>query len=214
MTDGNANKNMNTTAKLRASGGDGLKAVFLDRDGTINIDHHFVHKSEDFDFMPGVLKGLKLLSDKGFAPVIVTNQSGIARGFFTEADYLKLDAWLKETLRSEGIMIAGSYYCPHLPDAAVERYRVTCECRKPKTGMFMRAVKELGIDLSRSFAVGDRMRDLTICSESECRGCLVGRDSESEETIKAVQDGKYRGLFFAEDMLECAEKICQADTEK
>ena len=154
---------------------DGVRpAIFLDRDGTINVEKEYLFKKEDFEYMPGVADGLRELSDMGFLLVIVTNQSGIARGYYTEEDFRKLNDWMLADLEGKKIKIAGVYYCPHYVGGIVPRYAVGCNCRKPLTGLFHRAQKELGIDMDRSFAVGDKMRDLAICNESGVRGVLLG----------------------------------------
>lgn len=151
----------------------GNKAVFLDRDGTINKEKHYLYKISDFEYLEGAVEGLRELADMGFLLVVVTNQSGIARGYYTEQDYRKLDAWMKSDLLKRGIKIAGSYYCPHFPTGCVTEYAKDCNCRKPKTGLFWRAADELCIDMEHSFAIGDKLRDLSICEESGVKGLLL-----------------------------------------
>ena len=148
------------------------KAVFLDRDGTINIEKNYLYKIEDFEYIPGVIDALRQLCSMGYALIIISNQSGIARGYYTENDYEHLDSWVKEDLRQKGIDITASYYCPHHPEAIIPKYRIKCECRKPGTKLFWDAQKEYDIDMNVSFAVGDRMRDLAICKESGVKGIL------------------------------------------
>lgn len=155
------------------------KAVFLDRDGTINIDKGYLYKISDFEFLPGAVEGLRMLQDAGYLLIIITNQSGIGRGYYTEEDFMRLNDYMKEELKKSGVNISGVYYCPHLPDAEVERYRKICNCRKPATGLFERAVKDFDIDLSLSYAIGDKERDCSICLKSDCRGFLIGRDVAS-----------------------------------
>lgn len=151
------------------------KAVFLDRDGTINVDTGYVYRYEDFKFIDGVIEGLKLLSEHGYLLVIVTNQSGIARGYYSEEDFLKLHQKIDEVLEKQGIHISGLYYCPHLDG---------CTCRKPQTSLFMDAVKDLDIDLSKSYAIGDKVRDLQICKEQAVKGFLLAEDSEEADKVK------------------------------
>ena len=140
------------------------KAIFLDRDGTINIDKDYIYKVSDFEFIDQAPEALKLLQDGGFQLIIITNQSGIARGYYTEEDYEKLNDWLLKTLTEQyGVNITASYFCPHHPEAVVEKYRKNCNCRKPKLGLFERAIAEHDIDLSSSYAIGDKLRDLAIC---------------------------------------------------
>ncbi len=160
---------------------DGNKTVFLDRDGTINIEKHYLYRVSDFEYIEGAVEGLRKLSDMGYLLVVVTNQSGIARGFYTEEDYRILDEWMKADLLKKGIQIAGSYYCPHLPDGIVKKFACECECRKPKTGLYWQPAKELNINMDMSFAIGDKMRDLSICGESGVKGILIS-DTVQDKT--------------------------------
>ncbi len=157
------------------------RAVFLDRDGTINEDIGYLHRISDFRYIDGAVDGLIGLQALGFMLVLVTNQSGIGRGMFTEEEYHELDDWLLSDLSSKGVKISGSYYCPHHPEAAVETYRKRCKCRKPECGLFYRAADELDINLDHSIAIGDRMRDLCICGETKATGILFDPTGCSEE---------------------------------
>lgn len=180
----------------------GKKAVFLDRDGTINVEKNYLYKIEDFEFIDGVLEALGKLSDAGYLLIIITNQSGIARGYYTEKDYEILNSWLLETLAKSGINITASYFCPHLPDATVEKYRTVCTCRKPNTGLFEQAVKDFDIDLKYSFAIGDKIRDLAICEKTECKGFLIGNNEETE-IIEKVRNGKVPNIVWKRNVQDC-----------
>lgn len=182
------------------------KAVFLDRDGTINVDKAYLSKIEEFEYLPGVIEGLRMLQDAGFILIIVTNQSGIARGYYSEEDFLELNEWMLSDLKEKGINIAKVYYCPHHPTALVEKYRIDCECRKPKLGMYKKAIEELDIDLSQSFAIGDKIRDSAICEKTSCRGYLIS-NLEKKSVVDGVNSGKYRNIKFAEDLLTATKKI-------
>lgn len=173
------------------------KAIFLDRDGTINVDKHYLYRKEDFEFIPGVVKALKQLTEMGYLLIIVTNQSGIARGYYSEEDLLALNEWLISTLHEQKANIEDIFYCPHLPDAKVEKYRKDCTCRKPEIGMFLQAVEKYDIDLSKSYAVGDRMRDLSICFQSSCNGILVGKNQEEQECETSNKITRYDTLLEA-----------------
>ena len=135
-------------------------AVFLDRDGVINVDSGYVGDWDSFVFLPGVIEAMRALCDAGYALVIVTNQSGIGRGFYTEEDFQVLTERMCNELSRHGVSIAGVYFCPHLPEAALPQYRKTCDCRKPKPGLIHRALEELDIDLTRSAMVGDKISDM------------------------------------------------------
>lgn len=157
----------------------GNKAVFLDRDGTINADKNYLYRAEDFEFLPGAVEALRMLQSHGFLLIIITNQSGIARGYYTENDFLSLTEWMLERLKESGVNIAKVYYCPHLPDAKIPEYRKICDCRKPETGLFEEAAREFDVDMAKSFAVGDKMRDCSVCEKTECRGFIIGGNSVS-----------------------------------
>ena len=182
------------------------KAIFLDRDGTINVEKHYLYKIEDFEFLPGVVDALKILQKAGHLLIIITNQSGIGRGYYTETDFQKLNDWMVSTLKEQGVTIADVYYCPHLPDAQVVEYRKECKCRKPKLGMFEQAIIDYDIDLSRSYAIGDKIRDCAICESTPCKGFLIG-DNEEPEVIDEVKAGKIERVRYAKDLVEAAGMI-------
>ncbi len=182
------------------------KAIFLDRDGTINVEKHYLYKISDFEFMPGVIGALRELQKAGYILIIVTNQSGIARGYYTESDFRILNEWMLQVLKEQGVDIAHVYYCPHLPDAQIEKYRKECQCRKPKLGMYQQAIDEFKIDLKSSYAIGDKMRDCAICNSTLCRGFLIG-DSEKSDVITDVLAGKFERVRYANNLCECARKI-------
>lgn len=182
------------------------KAIFLDRDGTINVEKHYLYKVEDFEFLPGVVEALKQLQRDGYMLIIITNQSGIARGYYTEADFQKLNDWMVTTLKEQGVMIAGVYYCPHLPDAEVEAYRKECSCRKPKLGMYQQAILDYNIQLSKSYAIGDKIRDCAICKDTVCRGFLIGQN-EKVEVIEKAMRGRIKNVSYATDLAAAAKEI-------
>ena len=182
------------------------KAVFLDRDGTINVEKNYLYKIEDFEFLPGVVDALKQLQGAGFLLIIITNQSGIGRGYYTEADFQKLNRWMIDTLKTQGVYITDVYFCPHLSDAKIGKYRKECNCRKPKLGMYEQAVIDHDISLSKSYAVGHKLRDCAICESTSCKGFLIA-DSEKESIIASVKQGHYPRVAYATDLKECAELI-------
>lgn len=157
------------------------KAVFLDRDGTLNVDAGYVYRVEDFVYMPGAKAALRLLQEAGFLLVVITNQSGVARGLFREEDVQLLNDWMIDDLKRVGIRITRIYYCPHLPEISGE-----CDCRKPRTGLYRRAIHDLGLDLSRCWAIGDNLRDVEICKTGICRGALIGKDPIGHTTVRRV----------------------------
>lgn len=131
------------------------KALFIDRDGTINIEKHYVYRKEDFVFIPGIFDLLKHFTDNGYLIFIITNQSGIARGLYSEDDYNKLTEWMLNEFELKGIKITKVYHCPHHPDITGP-----CNCRKPKPGMILQAIEEFNIDPSASVLIGDKKSDI------------------------------------------------------
>jgi D-glycero-D-manno-heptose 1,7-bisphosphate phosphatase len=138
----------------------GRPAVFLDRDGTINEQMGYINHITRFQLLPGVGQAIRALNERGLPVVVVTNQSGLARGYFPESLLDTVHREMHRLLALEGAHIDGLYVCPHHPEAKEERFRVTCNCRKPKTGLLEQAATELHLDLKRSFVVGDRWSDL------------------------------------------------------
>ena len=155
------------------SDGRARSSVFLDRDGTLNVDRQYVRTPEDVELVPRAADGARMLQDAGYALVIVSNQSGIARGLFTETQAQAVDDRVIALLAQEGVRIAGSYRCPHLPDAPVAAYAKDCDCRKPQPGLILRAARDLDLDLATSWAIGDRARDVAAVIAAGCRAVLV-----------------------------------------
>jgi D-glycero-D-manno-heptose 1,7-bisphosphate phosphatase len=137
-----------------------VDAVFLDRDGVINVDSGYVGDWDSFVFLPGVIEAMRRLCDAGYALVVVTNQSGIGRGYYTEDDFHVLTERMCKELNQHGVSIAGVYFCPHLPEATLPYYRKACDCRKPRPGLIHQALEELEIDPTRSAMVGDKDSDM------------------------------------------------------
>tara|TARA_R110001583_G_scaffold131271_1_gene282990 strand:- start:395 stop:946 length:552 start_codon:yes stop_codon:yes gene_type:complete len=143
-----------TTSKMN-------KAFFLDRDGVINIDGDYVSTIEDFQLIDGVFEACKIILSQGYKIIIITNQSGIGRGYYTEEQFFELNRWMIDKFKGGGIHLTDVYFCPHHPTDAVEPYNIDCECRKPKPGMIQKAKVQHDIDLVKSVLVGDRLSDIT-----------------------------------------------------
>jgi D,D-heptose 1,7-bisphosphate phosphatase len=143
-------------------------AVFLDRDGTLITERHYLSDPDGVELAPGAIEALRSLRRAGYALVVVTNQSGIARGLYGEVDYHAVSTRLNEILAQAGVPLDGMYHCPHLPDVTGP-----CSCRKPATGMYRQASAELGLDPSRSWFVGDKVTDVLPAVELQGRGILV-----------------------------------------
>lgn len=138
----------------------GKRAVFLDRDGVINVDNGYVSQRDDFEFIDGVIDACKALKEKGYLLVVITNQSGIARGYFSEEQFHTLTEWMDWSLADRGVDLDGLYYCPHHAEKGIGEYKIDCDCRKPKPGMLIGAIADLNIDVSQSILVGDKVSDI------------------------------------------------------
>lgn len=148
-------------------------AFFLDRDGTINHEVGYVNHLSRFELFPWTIEALRHLRQAGYLAVVVTNQSGVARGYFSEGLVREVHAKLQAQLTGAGVRIEGIYYCPHHPSEGQSPYRQECDCRKPKPGMLYRAAQELGIDFSRSVLVSDKYEDVTMAQGLGLRTALV-----------------------------------------
>ena len=132
-----------------------VKALFLDRDGVVNEEYEYVHKEKDFDFIEGIFELVEAAQAKGYKVVIITNQAGIGRGFYSEEHFLGLMDWVQEQLPFDKV-----YFCPNHPEYGLGKYKITCNNRKPAPGMFLQAAEEMGVDLAASIMIGDRETDM------------------------------------------------------
>jgi D,D-heptose 1,7-bisphosphate phosphatase len=151
-------------------------ALFADRDGTIVIEKHYLADPNDVALVPGAAHALKQFAEHGYKLIIVTNQSGIARGLYTEDDFTRVQARIEELLAREGVTIDGVYHCPHHPDISG-----ACDCRKPSTGLYLHAARDHGIDVARSIYTGDRRKDVEPAKKLGGRGILVKTGYGTEE---------------------------------
>ena len=184
-------------------------AVFLDRDGTVNEQMGYINHISRFQLLPDAARAIKLLNNNGIPVVIVSNQSGLARGYFPLALLDEVHEKMHRLLAQEGAHVDGLYYCPHHPEAKEEKYRQACNCRKPKTGMLLQAAEEMDLDLSRSFVVGDRWSDVKCADRAGCTSVLVltgyGRgDSDYIGPTQQIQPS-----YVAENLFDAAEWILQ-----
>lgn len=170
------------------------RAVFLDRDGTIARDVHYCRRVEDFELLPTVPEAIKLLNASGFKVVVITNQSGIARGYFTEDTLAQIHRRMKDELAKCGARVDAIYYCPHHPNDG-------CDCRKPKAALFLQATKELHIDLSRSFVIGDMQMDVDAGKALGCKTILVTTGPQGASSIVDPPD------YATDNLLEAAKWI-------
>ncbi|HVP06697.1 MAG TPA: HAD-IIIA family hydrolase [Candidatus Acidoferrum sp.] len=172
-------------------------ALFVDRDGTVMEDKHYLSDPDQVELLPGAVEALKATAAAGFRMVVISNQSGIARGMFTKVEAEKVNARLVEMLRRQGVEVAAIYFCPHYPGGSIKEYAISCECRKPAPGMAERAARELGVDFRRSIVVGDKVEDLALADAIGARSVLVltGHGRESEERLRSSSYYRQRRSF-------------------
>lgn len=169
------------------------RAVFLDRDGTMAEDVSYCRRPEDFRLLPNTARAIKLLNEHCFKVIVVTNQSGVGRGYFTEETLAEIHEKMKRELAREGARVDAIYYCPHHPDD-------NCDCRKPKPGMILRAANDYDIDLKRSFVMGDMPSDIAMGQATGCRTILIGNRPP-------MSGGEAAPEAIARDILEAAYSI-------
>ena len=165
----------------------GGKALFLDRDGVVNVEVGYLHRIEDVEFVPGIVSLCQTATRLGYRLIVVTNQAGIARGYYTEDDFHTLMQWMHAELRREGVEFDAVYYCPFHPEHGVGHYRREHEDRKPGAGMLLRAVKEFGIDVAESVMVGDRCSDIAAATKAGLRQAFL---------IKGTEEGSCEGRYI------------------
>lgn len=184
-------------------------AVFLDRDGTINEQMGYINHISRFQMLPSAVKAIKTLNEAQVPVVVVTNQSGLARGYFPPELLEEVHRLMREVLAEQGAHVDGIYVCPHHPEAKKEEYRLACTCRKPQPGLILQAASELAIDPSRSFVVGDRWSDLQTAVNVEASPVLVlsGYGKGDLQYIGPFQ--KVQPAFVAEDLLGAVQWILQ-----
>lgn len=160
------------------------RAVFLDRDGTLNKDVGYVHRKEDWQWLPGVAEALKRLRAVGYVLVVVSNQSGIARGMYDREALRLLEEWVNAELSAKNAAIDAWYYCPHLPEITGH-----CECRKPEPGLLLQAARDLELDLANSWMIGDRVRDVQAGIAAGCQSILLHPEGSDNSDDDDVPDG-------------------------
>ena len=149
-----------------------IKAVFFDRDGVLNVDKDYLHTIEDFEWIDGAKESIVFLTKNNYTVFVVTNQSGIARGFYTIDDMNKLHEYMAAEIKQAGGNIEKFYFCPHLPGGKIKEFAIECECRKPKPGLLLQALREYAIDKENSFLIGDKPRDVESAAAAGIKGYL------------------------------------------
>jgi D-glycero-D-manno-heptose 1,7-bisphosphate phosphatase len=145
-------------------------AAFLDRDGVLNVDHGYAYRPDQLEWVAGAPEAVRLLNNAGYIVIVITNQSGVARGYYNEAAVLQFHTHMQNALKSLSAHIDAFYYCPHHPEGTVKELAVRCSCRKPGTGMLEQAAREWSIELGRSFLIGDKDIDMAAAAAFNIRG--------------------------------------------
>ena len=180
------------------------RAVFLDRDGVITQEPpYYAHKLSQLELLPKSADAIRLLNEKEFLVVVACNQAGIAHGYYREEDAILFNQAMKDNLAREGARIDAVYYCPHHPEARIERYRVNCNCRKPEPGMLTRAGKELSLNLKQSFMVGDKLSDIEAGKRAGCKTIMV-KIGQGFEELKAKH---VECDYIADDLYDAVKHI-------
>jgi len=176
-------------------------AVFMDRDGTINEERGYLKTPYDLSILPGAADAIRLINKNQIKAVVITNQSGVARGYFSEEVVERVHMKLEELLKEKGAYLDGIYYCPHHPDFGPPGYRQRCNCRKPAPGMLEVASKELTIDLSHSYVVGDKASDIELAHRVGAKGVLVLTGHGKDKIGSLHRGSKSSPHYIAENIL-------------
>ena len=184
-------------------------AVFMDRDGTINEERGYLRDPCGLNILPGAVDAIRLINENRIKAVVITNQSGVARGYFSEGMVEKVHLRLRELLGEKGVFLDAIYYCPHLPEVGHPEYRKECNCRKPALGMLNLASTDLEIDLSRSYVIGDKLTDIEPAYEVGAKGILVLTGYGKEQMESLNERSKRQPHYIATDILEAVNWILQ-----
>lgn len=186
-------------------------AVFLDRDGTINEQRGYINHISRFVLLPRTAEAVRLLNEHGFLAVIVTNQSGVARGYFPIELVNEVHEHLKELLRKEGAYVDGIFFCPHYHRGEVGEYTIECNCRKPRPGLIEKARKNLDIDMAGSYLIGDRVSDIELAKRCNLKGVLVKTGYGKGDLEYVFPNSRAKPLHVAKDLLAAVRWIIKDD---
>lgn len=188
------------------------RVIFLDRDGTMNEEVNYLHRCEDLKILDGVPEAVRLWKDHGYRLVVVTNQAGVARGYYTEADVEKLHTCMNQVLCEQGGgEIDQFYYCPHHPEHGIGSYKKQCHCRKPETGMFEMAEQDGTVDKAHSWMIGDKLIDIQAGQNYGVKTVLVGTGYGTAVHQEQVRKGEQPYDIFAQTLVDAARIIVAGD---
>lgn len=178
------------------------KTIFLDRDGTINVEKEYLYKIEDFEFEKGVLEALKIFNELNYQVLVVTNQSGIARGYYDERALKTLNEYMMRVIEENGGKVEYCYYCPHHSEKGKGIYKVECSCRKPLPGLLLNGIRDFNVDTSKSFMVGDKISDIDAGINAGITPILV----KTGYGVKTISENEIKFSIY-ETLLEFALKL-------
>lgn len=187
------------------------KVVFLDRDGTLNAEVNYLHRTEDLRILDGVSQAIGALRRAGFKIVVVTNQAGVGRGYYTEQDVEHLHAFMNEKLAEQGAHVDHFFYCPHHPVHGIGAYKKVCHCRKPGTGMFEMAQKYYAVDKAHSWMIGDKLIDVQAGRNFGVHTALVGTGYGAEERETAQKTGNVPYEIFGDSLWDVVQELLERE---
>lgn len=187
-------------------------AVFIDRDGTVNEQMGYINHPSRFKLLPGAAEAIRLLNENHLLAVIVSNQSGVARGYFPIDLVHEVHALMQNTLKEKGARVDGIFFCPHHPRGSVPEFAKSCDCRKPGTGLIEQACRAFDIDLSRSYMIGDRCLDIEAAERSHLKGILVETGYGLGDITYVMPHKPIDPVFIAPDLLKAVQWILEKET--
>ena len=182
-------------------------AVFMDRDGTVNEQMGYINHLDRFVLLPEVGKAIRLLNEAGYLAIIVSNQSGVARGYFPIDLVHRVHEKMKALIKKEGAILDGIYFCPHYPNGKVPPYGMACDCRKPRPGLIGEACKSFDIDMENSYVVGDRCTDIEMAHEAGLKGIMVKTGYGMGDLEYVFPELPFQPFHVAEDLLDAVKWI-------
>lgn len=188
------------------------RVIFLDRDGTVNEEVNYLYRPEDLRLIPGTADAIRLFREQGFRIVVVSNQAGVARGYYAEADVDALHGYMNGILRKDGAEIDHFFYCPHHPEHGIGPYRRQCRCRKPGTGLFEMAEQYYQVDKAHSWMIGDKLIDIEAGKNYGIHTALVGTGYGTQVHREQGEKGEWPYDIFAETLMDAARAIIGRET--
>ena len=182
-------------------------AIFIDRDGTINEQMGYINHLSRFNILPGVPEAIKGLNENNYLVIVVTNQSGIARGYFPIELLDEIHTYMKDSLKKEGAHVDAVFFCPHYPGSKLKEFAIECDCRKPHTGMIKQALDKFDIDLTQSYMIGDHYTDLEFASNSNIKSIMVKTGYGLGEVDYILPEFPYKPVYVADDLLDAVKWI-------